>query len=120
MRKVLGTVAALLVSAMGVCIAEAHPRLLSASPAMGARVQAPGHVRLRFSERLIPGFCKLALVDRKGHQIPLRNVVVSADRKQLGAQIPIKLRAGIYQLTWRVVSTDTHRVQANYTFAVVS
>ena len=37
-------------------VAQAHPKLLSASPAPNAIVARPAHLALRFSEKLMPKF----------------------------------------------------------------
>lgn len=98
--------------------AEAHPRLLSSNPAAGAKVHAPGEVRLSFSETLIPRFCHIALAGPSGQPVRVGPVSVSRDRKQLAVPVQQKLGSGRYKVSWQAVSTDTHRVQGAYAFTV--
>ena len=104
--------------ALSVSVAQAHPKLLSANPAAGAHVSAPAQVRLSFSETLIGRFSHLSLADAAGHKAPLGPSSLSGDHKQLMAPLSARLRPGLYRLSWRAVSTDTHRVQGAYAFTV--
>jgi methionine-rich copper-binding protein CopC len=105
-------------TALAVSTAQAHPKLLLATPAPGAHVAAPAQLRLSFSETLIGRFCSLSLADAAGRPAPLGPTTLSRDRKQLVAVIRGRLAPGSYKLSWRAVSTDTHRVQGGYAFTV--
>jgi len=100
-------------------VAEAHPRLVAASPAAGAHGGSPAQLQLSFTEPLIGRFSQLSLADAAGRTAPVAPTQLSADRKQMFAPIRARLAPGIYRVTWRAVSTDTHRVQGSYSFAVV-
>ena len=103
---------------LGVGVAEAHPRLLGANPAAGARVASPSQLRLSFSETLIGRFSKLSLTTAAGRPAALGQSALSPDHKQLVAPIQGRLAPGRYQVHWSAVSTDTHRVQGAYAFLV--
>jgi methionine-rich copper-binding protein CopC len=116
MKRLLTT--AVVSLALGAGAAAAHPRLIAASPPAGGRVAAPPQLRLSFSETLIGKFSQLSLADGAGHRVPLGPSALSPDHKQLVASLRVRLRPGMYRLSWRAVSTDTHRVQGGYAFSV--
>lgn len=101
---------------------EAHPKLVSASPAPNATVAKPARVELHFSERLMPAFSKadLAMVGANGR--PATKLAsaasVAADGRTLVVTPKGQLRPGRYGVDWHVVSIDTHRVAGSYAFAV--
>lgn len=104
--------------------ANAHPKLVSASPAANATVAKPAHVDLHFSERLMPKFSGADLMmtahGGKAHA-PMKvagTVAVGADGRTLVVTPTSPLAAGRYSVAWHVVSTDTHKVAGNYAFAV--
>lgn len=101
--------------------AQAHPRLLSASPAANAVVGSTRTVQLRFSERLEPRFsgAEVAMLTG-GRTTPVRGAVsaVAADRVTLIVTLPAPLRQGQYQVSWRVVAADSHRITGSYAFRV--
>ena len=103
---------------LGVGAAQAHPRLMWAAPAAQGRFPAPREIRLNFSETLIARFSKLALSDTRGRAVNLGPSALSPDRKQLFAPVPGRLAPGAYKVTWRAVSTDTHKVNGAYGFSV--
>lgn len=113
----VGLMAAAL-SGLGLGVAEAHPRLVSANPAPKSMVAAPSEIRLGFSETLVGRFSHLALMDSRGHVIKVGPTLLSPDGKQIAARVGPKLTPGRYRLNWQAVSTDTHHVQGSYPFAV--
>ena len=108
----------LAVLALSAGAASAHPKLLAANPAAGARVAAPAQVRLSFSETLIAKYSQLSLADAAGHPVSLGASTLSPDRKQLMASVTSHLQPGVYKVSWKAVSTDTHRVKGGYAFSV--
>lgn len=100
-------------------MAQAHPRLLTAKPAVDAHLAAPTEIRLGFSETLIGRFSQVSLTDAGGHMVRTGPSALSADHKQLVAPIRARLSPGAYKVSWRAVSTDTHRVSGGYAFTVV-
>lgn len=104
--------------------AQAHPKLVSASPAANATVVEPGRVELRFSEKLMPKFSGADLM-MTGHggasHAPMKvtaTAAVAGDGSTLVLTPKAPLVPGRYTVAWHVVSSDTHRVAGNYAFAV--
>lgn len=106
------------IAGLGFGVADAHPRLLSASPRQNSRVGAPAELRIGFSETLIGKFSHVDLMDGRGHPINVGPTMLATDHKQLVAAIRTKLAPGSYRVVWKAVSTDTHRVQGSYGFTV--
>lgn len=119
----LATAAALALATLA-SAAQAHPKLLSATPAPNATVAKPGRVELQFSEKLMPKFSGADLMmtahGGKAHA-PMKiagTAAVGADGRTLMVTPKSPLGAGRYSVAWHVVSADTHRVAGNYAFAV--
>lgn len=108
--------------------AFAHPDLVSASPASGAKVTAPAKLELRFSEPVNAKFSgadvtatKLmvggALV-AKTAKVPGAVTVDPADPKGMILTFKSPLASGEYKVVWRTVGADTHRITGSYSFIV--
>lgn len=104
--------------------ANAHPKLVSATPASNATVAAPARVTLRFSEKLMPKFsgADLMMTGMNGMKHAPMKVAsvatVAADGRTLVIAPRSPLGAGTYSVAWHVVSADTHRITGNHAFAV--
>lgn len=106
--------------------AMAHPRLVSSQPAANSEVSRPTTISLTFSERLVPQFSNFDLVmtgmPGMSNHAPMKiqgyTPQVSADGKTLSARLPRPLPAGHYELTWRAVAADTHRINGKFNFTV--
>ncbi|WP_298671577.1 copper homeostasis periplasmic binding protein CopC [uncultured Sphingomonas sp.] len=114
--------AALLVAPVA---AYAHPKLVSATPAPGSVAAPTATVQLVFSESLVAQFsgADLVMTDMPGMKMntPMKmpaSAALGADGKTLIVTLPRALTAGGYKLSYHVVSTDTHRVEGNYSFRV--
>lgn len=107
-------------------VAEAHPKLLSSTPAANAVVVKPGKIELKFSEALIGPMTGAELVmigmPGMGNHAPMKvtgfTTAIGKDRKTLTLLMRRALPAGTYRLTWHAVSADTHRIQGTLTFRV--
>ncbi|WP_322617131.1 copper homeostasis periplasmic binding protein CopC [Pseudomonas sp. BIC9C] len=112
--------AGLLLSAM----AQAHPKLVSATPSEGSTSAAPSKIELHFSENLATQFsgAKLIMTDMPG--MPNSPMAVKAgvsgsdDPKTMVITPSAPLTTGIYKVEWRAVSSDTHPVTGNLVFKV--
>ena len=107
-------------------VAEAHPRLLSSTPAANATVAQPGRIELKFSETLVGAMTGANLVmtgmpGMANHQ-PMRmsgfTSAIGKDGKTLTLLMRRALTAGTYRVAWHAVSTDTHRIEGNFSFTV--
>jgi methionine-rich copper-binding protein CopC len=97
MIKTTAVAVGLLMSAL----AQAHPKLLSSTPAEGADGAAPSNIELHFSENLMTQFsgAKLVMTEMPGMALS-------------------PLPTGSYKVEWRAVSSDTHPITGNVTFKV--
>ncbi|MCG7349734.1 copper homeostasis periplasmic binding protein CopC [Sphingomonas sp. ACRSK] len=104
--------------------AQAHPKLVSASPAPNATVAKPARVALQFSEKLMPKFsgADLMMTGHGGKTHPPMKVAVTAGVANDGQTLVVTpkspLGPGRYSVAWHVVSADTHRIAGNFAFAV--
>jgi len=105
--------------------ALAHPKLVSSTPQANATVAAISQIRLTFSETLLAPMSGVQIVmtgmpGMPNHRMPVNGVrtSVQGEGKALVATFPRPLMAGTYQVTWHVVSGDTHRIQGSYSFSV--
>ncbi len=106
--------AAVMVSASPV---SAHARLISATPASGAVVSAPGEVSLTFSERFAARFSSIEVKDAEGRAVTLRQEV-SPDGKTLSGAFARALPTGVYEVRWAIAAADGHRMTGSYSFTV--
>jgi copper resistance protein C len=102
--------------------ANAHPKLLSASPAANATVAKPAQIKLQFSEKLMPAFSKAdltmaAMPGMAAMKMPT-TAALDADGRTLVVTPKGRLAAGRYTVDWHIVSTDTHKVAGSYAFTV--
>jgi methionine-rich copper-binding protein CopC len=110
-------IVALVATALFPAAAQAHPKMLSATPAAGSVGSAPAKIELRFSEGLVPAFAKVDLLAVKpAAKIPL--AIKVSGGKTVVATPARPLAPGAYTLTYHVTSVDTHRVQASYAFTI--
>ncbi len=97
--------------------ASAHARLVSATPASGTVVSAPGTVSLTFSERTVPAFSGFDVINAAGEKVAVR-ISVAEDGKTLTGTLAGPLDVGAYRVDWRIASSDGHRMTGSYTFSV--
>lgn len=100
--------------------AKAHAFLEQAAPKVGSTVDvSPTELRLRFSEAVEPAFSRITLATKDGGAIALGLVAVdSGDDRILVAVIPAPLPPGVYKVSWRAVSRDTHTTTGDFAFQV--
>ncbi len=112
---VLSTALALLASTP----ALAHAHLDSSAPAADAKlVEPPAEVTLDFSEDIEPKFSTIEVDDAKGARVDRGDVHTAADNaKRLVVSID-ELAPGVYNVTWRVTSTDTHKAKGSFSFTI--
>lgn len=105
-------------------LVQAHPKLLSSSPADGAMGAAPETIELHFSENLVTQFsgAKLVMTEMSGmahSPMPMKaRVSGSSDPKTMLIKPLAPLPAGTYKVEWRAVSSDTHPITGNVSFKV--
>ena len=105
-------------------LAQAHPKLLSSTPAEGADGASPGKIELHFSESLMTQFsgAKLVMTEMPGmahSPMPMKAKVAGGSDPKTMVITPLSpLPAGSYKVEWRAVSSDTHPITGNVTFKV--
>ena len=99
--------------------ASAHAELLGTTPSNGEHLAtAPTEIVLRFSENVSPVRDGFAVLDARGKKaVDAQAELVDGTRVRL----PVKgLDNGVYSVTWRVVSADSHPVHGAFVFSVGS
>lgn len=116
MRRFLIALALVTLAASG---ARGHAFLDHASPAVGSTLpQAPGIIRLWFTQELEPAFSTLTVTNRSGQRVDDGDAkVVGGDATILQATLK-PLPPGTYKVHWRVVSVDTHTTEGSFTFHI--
>jgi len=121
------TIAGLAATAfLGAIPANAHPKLLMATPAAASVADGKSDITLKFSEELVAQFSGMSIMmtNMPGMKMTAPMAVgtltttVGADGKTLIGHLKAPLSAGTYSLAWHAVSTDTHRVEGSYSFSV--
>ena len=113
--KILGLAAATGALLLSASAAQAHARLLKASPAQNAAIASAKNLHLEFSEKLEPKFSGVQLMKADGTAVPVNS---QAKGKIIDATLPPALAAGGYMVMWHVVSADGHKMQGQYNFTV--
>ena len=99
--------------------ALAHAFLDRAVPAVGGKVHGqPAEVRLKFSQPLESAFSSVKVLDAGGKQVDRNDKGLDPkDASVLRVSLPL-LAPGIYRVVWRVLSSDTHVSEGDFTFEV--
>jgi len=95
--------------------AGAHAFLQRAMPGAGDNVAAPKAITLSFSEALEPAFSGATVTDAAGNNVAAAAPAISGSSLTIALK---SLAAGTYQVSWHVVSIDTHRTEGSYRFTV--
>lgn len=97
--------------------AAAHAVLLRTEPSPQTTVENPPEVvRLRFSEPVEVAFGAVRVFDVDGGRVDGGRIETAAGRREL--VVPARLPGGTYTVTWRVLSTDGHRISGGFQFYV--
>jgi methionine-rich copper-binding protein CopC len=118
-RSIFGLAAGAAVTLFAAAPAFAHAHLVRATPAAGGTVhEAPAEVLLRFNEKLESVFTSVVVRDSAGKQVDKGDSQVDkADRLVVRVSLT-PLTPGVYKVEWRALSTDTHKVNGDFTFKV--
>jgi hypothetical protein len=99
--------------------AEAHARLVGASPAPNSAGGAPRQVTLRFSESVVPRFSGFELRKADGGAVAVATSVPPNDRKTVAGVIAGPLGPGTYRVVWHAAAADDgHRTSGDFSFTV--
>jgi copper resistance protein C len=99
--------------------AGAHSYLLRAMPPAGSTVPSPpSEVTLWFTQRIEPAFSSVEVSDSGGNRVDHGDAHADpANDKVLIVSLG-DLRPGTYNVTWRVLSIDTHATEGRFTFRI--
>ena len=118
--------AALLAAAAGAWVswpAAGHAYLVRSQPADGATLsEAPRGVCLVFSEPVELRFSRFEVTDSSGQPVhDAEGLPAVVARWPVTAKVPLPLQAlgpGQYQVSWRVLSVDTHITSGSIAFSI--
>ena len=97
--------------------AAAHAVLLRSDPSPQTTVMvAPEAVRLRFSEPVEVTFGAVRIFDVDGKRVDEGKISTAAGGREV--VVPASVTGGTYTVTWRIVSTDGHRITGGFQFYV--
>lgn len=97
--------------------ASAHAELAETNPANGAHLdRPPRQVLLRFTEAVNPVRDGFRLLDDSGSTIS--RPVATADGTRITMPLPASLADGVFVVSWRVVSADSHPIFGAFVFSV--
>ena len=115
MRISIGALSMLCLT-VSAAVAHAYASLAHASPSVGSTMSAPPQeVILTFTERLEAAFSKVTVINASGSEVSQGKVQVDDATMRISLK---PLNAGIYKVNWRAVSSDTHKIEGNFTFRV--
>ncbi len=100
-------------------LADAHALLDRASPTVGNTVSvAPRALTLWFTQKLEPALRTIEVRDAGGARVDAGKAQVDRGNPTV-LRVGLKpLKAGSYQVHWRVLSVDTHTTEGNFSFSV--
>ncbi len=114
---VLPSLAAGLILVPGALAMHAH--LTASFPAKGeVLAQAPGVVRLTFSEKTEVAVSDVKVLGADSSAIPVGKVVRGDDSLTITAPILGEVGPGEYAVIWRTAGRDGHPIRGRYTFRV--
>ncbi len=98
----------------------AHAHLHSAEPAQNSVITKPAEkVVLHFTEALEVPLCKITVVNASSNEmVSAKDVaVIETDTKSIMIKLnTLPVKKDDYKVTWKVVSTDGHKMQGEYRF----
>lgn len=100
--------------------AWAHAELVETTPANGTGLEtAPREVTLRFTESVNPVRGGFSLLDDDGETIATPSArAAEGDGARIVMPLPGSLDDGVYVVSWRVVSADSHPIHGAFVFSV--
>jgi copper transport protein len=117
-QLLVGGVLGLLLAVATAAPAAAHAALLSSNPVPGARFDlAPAEVRLIFSEPV--SAATVTVLDGNGSSVTAGTAgFADPAHRQVTSPLQPALPTGVYVVSWRVVSADSHPVSGAFSFGV--
>jgi copper transport protein len=116
LRALAATVGGLAIVAATAGPAAAHAVLLRSEPSPQTTVKTPPGAVLRFSEPVEVAFGAVRVFDVDGKRVDTGKITTAAGRREV--VVPASMLDGTFTVTWRVVSTDGHRITGGFQFYV--
>ena len=114
--RIIAALALLCLFLLDIAPAGAHAFLDRAEPRVGNTVRAaPREVICWFTQNLEPAFSTLVVRDSSGAQVSIGRAGVSANVLRVALK---PLPPGVYKVSWRVLSVDTHTTEGDFSFRV--
>jgi methionine-rich copper-binding protein CopC len=98
--------------------ASAQAKLESTSPKAESTVSSPEMIMVHFSEGIETKLSSLKLTMGDGTAVSVMSMNDTKDPATLSIMPNTTLKAGIYKVTWSVVSDDGHKTQGTFSFTV--
>ncbi len=118
-KRLIASLAGLLLAAATVAPAFAHAFPDHSVPAVGSTVtQPPAEIRIWFTQKLEPAFSAIEVTDASGTRVDQDDAKVDTQDPAL-LRVSVKLLTpGTYKVAWHVVSVDTHATEGSFSFTV--
>jgi methionine-rich copper-binding protein CopC len=98
--------------------AFAHAFLDKAIPAVGSTVNgSPSELQLSFTENVVPAFSGVRVTAEGGGAVPAGKPTLGP-ANTLHVRLGHALKPGVYEVSWHVISVDTHHTSGTYRFTV--
>jgi methionine-rich copper-binding protein CopC len=99
---------------------DGHAFVVRAQPRVGSKVdKAPIEVRIWFSEAVQPVSSNIKVFDERGKQVDKKNTHLDpGNNALLEVSVVSGLPRGIYRVSWRVMSVDTHVTNGDFRFQI--
>jgi methionine-rich copper-binding protein CopC len=114
--RILAALSLLWLLLFGAAPAAAHAFLDRAEPRVGNAVRtAPREVTCWFTQNLEAAFSSLVVRDSAGAQVSVGRASVTGNTMRVALK---PLPPGVYKVSWRVLSVDTHTTEGDFSFRV--
>jgi methionine-rich copper-binding protein CopC len=116
MRKTLLIAAGFALVAAG---AQAHARLIQATPKVGTTVAAPKALRLQYSESIVLAASTVKVAGPAGAAVAAGPLGLDPKNKRV-VTVPFSgtLAAGAYRVSWHMKTEDGHETDGDFGFKV--
>jgi methionine-rich copper-binding protein CopC len=120
-RRVLTLGLLILAGTATVQAAERHLKLVQSAPANAATLaKAPQRILLTFSQKPNLNLTRVAVTDQRGNAVATR-APTFADTTGKAVTVPLpELAQGTYNVSWRTLARDGHKVAGKLSFTVDS
>jgi methionine-rich copper-binding protein CopC len=117
MRRLL--IVASAAAALAAGQAQAHARLILATPKAGETVASPKQLRLQYSETIVPAASSVTVAGAQGGAVATGPIAVDAkDKRVVLVPFTTTLAPGAYKVSWKMKTPDGHTTDGDFAFTV--